>query len=180
MRKIKLQMQITMDGFVAGPQSQLDWMTWEMDENLIAFINQLTDSSDTIVMGRKMSDGFIKYWEGVKPDSPEFEFAQKMVGMPKIIFSRTTKSIPGKNVRVESSLDALRGLKNQTGKDIIVYGGAGFVSSLIEDKLIDELNLFVNPVAIGDGLRIFKGRTPMKLAASKAYKSGIVVNTYKP
>jgi dihydrofolate reductase len=180
MRKLKLQMQITTDGFVAGPAGQLDWMTWDMDADLIAFISQLTDSSDTILMGRKMSEGFVKYWEGVKPDSPEFEFAKKMVGMPKIVFSTTTKSIPGKNVRVESSLDAVTALKNQPGKDMIVYGGATFVSSLIERKLIDELNLFVNPIAIGDGMRIFKGRSPLKLAGSKAYSSGIVVHTYKP
>ena len=173
-------MQTTADGFVAGPAGQLDWMTWEMDENLLGFINQLTDSSDTILMGRKMSDGFVKYWESVKPDSPEFEFAKKMVGMPKIVFSKTAKTIPGKNVRVESSLDAVNKLKNQPGKDIIVYGGATFVGSLIAEKLIDELNLFVNPVAIGEGLRIFNAKTPLKLTASKAYSSGIVVNSYKP
>mgnify|MGYP001122860945 CR=1 FL=1 len=161
-------------------QGQLDWMTWEMDPSLIAFINQLTDSSDTIVMGRKMSEGFVKYWEGVKPDSPEFEFARKMVGMPKFVFSTTMKSIAGKNVRVERNLDAVNKLKNQQGKDIIVYGGAKFVSSLIEHGLIDELTLFVNPAAIGTGLRVFSGRTPLSLIASKAYPCGIVVSTYRP
>jgi hypothetical protein len=72
MRKLKLQMQITVDGFVAGPEGQLDWMTWDMDEKLIAFINHLTDTSDTILLGRKMTEGFIKYWEGVvaNPSSP--------------------------------------------------------------------------------------------------------------
>jgi dihydrofolate reductase len=61
-----------------------------------------------------------------------------------------------------------------------VYGGATFVSSLIENKLIDELNLFINPVAIGKGLQIFSSRSPLKLINSTAYPSGIVVNTYKP
>jgi len=182
MRKLKLQMQMTVDGFVAGPQGQLDWMTWEMDEDLIGFITHLTDTSDTILLGRKMTEGFVTYWEGVKPDSPEYEFAKKMVGMPKIVFSKTVKTMPGKNLRVENGpiAEAVNKLKNQPGKDIIVYGGATFVSSLIENKLIDELNLFVNPVAIGDGMRIFKARTPLKRTASKAYASGIVVNTYRP
>jgi dihydrofolate reductase len=63
MRKLKLQMQITIDGFVAGPEGQLDWMTRAMDEKLLAFINHLTDTSDTILLGRKMTEGFIKYWE---------------------------------------------------------------------------------------------------------------------
>src|SRR2546430_215668 len=89
MRKLKLQMQITVDGFVAGPQGQLDWMTWDMDEELIAFITHLTDSSDTILLGRKMTEGFITSWEQVitKPDSAEYSFARKMVGMPKVVFS---------------------------------------------------------------------------------------------
>lgn len=182
MRKLKLQMQITVDGFVAGPEGQLDWMTWAMDEKLIAFINHLTDTSDTILLGRKMTPGFVKYWEQVvtQPRSPEYEFGQKMVNLPKVVFSRTETSMPGQNVRVENSIDVIDGLKRQDGKDLLVYGGATFVRSLIDNRLIDELNLFVNPIAIAEGLRIFSGRTPLKLTASTAYTSGIVVNTYAP
>jgi dihydrofolate reductase len=180
MRKLKLQMQVTVDGFVAGPEGQLDWMTFDMDEKLLAFITHLTDTSDTILMGRKMTDGFVNYWENVKPDSPEYEFAKKMVGMPKVVFSKTATRIDGKNVRVENGalVEAVNRLKNQPGKDIVVYGGATFVSSLIENRLIDELNLFINPVAIGKGLRIFSQRTPLLLEKSVPYASGIVVDTY--
>lgn len=182
MRKLKLQVQMSVDGFVAGPEGQLDWMTFAMDEKLLAFINHLTDTSDTILLGRKMTDGFITYWEHVAPNSAEYEFAQKMVGMPKVVFSRTAKQIAGKNVRVENGplVDAVKRLKGQAGKDIVVYGGASFVSSLIENRLIDELNIFVNPIAIAQGLRIFSQRTPLTLANSVAYSSGIVVNTYRP
>ena len=184
MRKLKLQMQITVDGFVAGPEGQLDWMTWEMDEKLIGFINHLTDTSDTILLGRKMTEGFIKYWEGVvaNPSSPEYTFARKMVDMPKIVFSKALTRVEGRNVRVESGPlpQAVGRLKEQSGKDIVVYGGATFVSSLIENGLIDELNLFVNPVAIGKGMRIFAARRPLKLTSSTAYECGIVVDTYAP
>jgi dihydrofolate reductase len=182
MRKLKLQQQITTDGFVAGPQGQLDWMTFNMDEPLLAFINQLTDTSDTILLGRKMTPGFVKYWESIikKPDSPEYSFAQKMVAMPKIVFSKTLKQVEGQNLRVENGdvVDAINELKRQPGKDIVVYGGATFVSSLIQHDLIDELNLFVNPVAIGDGLRVFQGKKKLSLKASTPYTCGIVVNTY--
>jgi dihydrofolate reductase len=182
MRKLKLQVQMSVDGFVAGPEGQLDWMTFAMDEKLLAFINQLTDTSDTILLGRKMTEGFIQYWEQVQPTSPEYEFAQKMVGMPKVVFSRTAKKIEGKNVRVENGplVDAVNRLKSQSGKDIVVYGGASFVSSLIENRLIDELNIFVNPIAIAKGLRIFSQRTALTLVNSVAYSSGIVVSSYKP
>jgi dihydrofolate reductase len=184
MRKLKLQMQVTVDGYVAGPEGQLDWMTFDMDPGLIAFINHLTDTSDTILLGRKMTEGFVRYWEhaATQTDSPEYDFAQKMVGLPKVVFSRTVKHVEGKNVQVENRdvVGAVNQLKSQPGKDIIVYGGATFVASLIEQGLIEEMNFFVNPVAIGNGLRVFKGKTPLKLAASKAYPSGIVVNSYLP
>ena len=181
MRKLKLQMQMTVDGFVAGPENQLDWMTFDMDEKLLARINELTDTSDTILLGRKMTNDFIAYWEGVKPDSPEYEFAQKMVRTPKVVFSKTLKSVEGKNVRVENGplVDAVQRLKNEPGKDIVVYGGATFVSALIDNRLIDELNFFINPIAIGVGRRVFSGRTPLSLVSSVAYSSGIVVNTYR-
>jgi len=184
MRKLKLQAQLTVDGFVAGPDGQLDWMTFDMDEKLLAFINHLTDTSDTILLGRKMTEGFVKYWEHVttQPKSPEYDFAQKMVGMPKVVFSKTVKKIEGKNVRVENGplVEAVNRLKSQAGKDIVVYGGASFVSALIENRLIDELNLFINPVAIGKGLRIFSDRTPLTLVGSVPYACGIVVNSYTP
>jgi dihydrofolate reductase len=184
MRKLKLQMQTTIDGHVAGPEGQLDWMTFDMDSGLLAFINHLTDTSDTILLGRKMTPGFIQYWEQVvtQKDSPEYDFAQKMVGLPKIVFSKTLQHVDGKNVRVENGdlVAAVKQLKLRPGKDIVVYGGATFVSSLIEHGLIDEMNFFVNPVAIGNGLRVFKEKTPLKLAASTAYPCGIVVNSYLP
>jgi len=184
MRKLKLQMQTTIDGHVAGPEGQLDWMTFDMDPDLLGRINQLTDTSDTILLGRKMTEGFVKYWEHVvtQKDSPEQPFAVKMVDMPKVVFSKTLKHVDGKNVRVENGElgAAVKDLKSRPGKDIVVYGGATFVSSLIEHGLIDEMNLFVNPVAIGNGMRVFKQRTPLKLQASTAYPCGIVVNTYVP
>ena len=182
MRKLKLQMQITVDGFVAGPEGQLDWMTWQMDEKGIAFVNHLVDTSDTILMGRKMTPGFVNYWEGVKADDPQYEFAQKMVNTPKVVFSRTLSSMEGKNVRVENGdlVTAVNQLKSQGGKDLLVYGGASFVASLIENRLIDELNLFVNPIAINEGMRIFGSRTPLHLVSSVAFTTGKVVNTYKP
>jgi dihydrofolate reductase len=183
MRKLKLQVQITVDGFVAGPKGQLDWMTFNMDDQLLAFINQLTDTSDTILLGRKMTPGFVTYWEGVvdKPKNPEHVFGKKMVDMPKVVFSKTVQRMQGRNVRVENGdvAEKVGELKKQQGKDLVVYGGATFVSSLIEHDLIDELNFFVNPVAIGDGLRIFSRRKPLALMQSTRYPCGIVVNTYR-
>lgn len=183
MRKLKLQMQMTADGFVAGPEGQLDWMIRNMDEKLQGFITHLTETSDTILLGRKMTPGFIKYWEHeiTKPEGPQYSFARKMVEFPKVVFSKTLSHVDGQNVRVENGdlKNAVRELKQAPGNDVVVYGGASFVSSLIENALIDEFNLFVNPVTIGNGLRIFKDRRALTLTSSVAYPCGIVVNTYE-
>jgi dihydrofolate reductase len=185
MRKLKLQMQLSVDGFVARPDGALDWMTWTMDDKLKQFIHSLTDSSDTILLGRKMTEGFVSHWENVvnnKPGSPEFSLAKKMVDTPKIVFSKTQKSMGGKNLVVENGdlVTAVENLKRKNGKDLVVYGGAIFVSNLIEKNLIDELNIFVNPTAIGTGLKIFKNTTSLELLESTAYECGIIVNTYRP
>src|SRR2546428_13877282 len=101
-----------------------------------------------------------------------------MVDTPKVVFSKTLTRVEGKNVRVESGdlVHAVTRLKEQRGKDIVVYGGATFVSALVEHDLIDELNTFVNPVAIGRGMRIFKDRNAPRLIGSPVNPSGAVVN----
>src|SRR3989442_4865882 len=137
-RKLKLQVQMTVDGFVAGPEGQLDWMTRTLDEGVIARIVQLTDTSDTILLGRKMTAGFIDYWEAVQPDSPEYIFARKLVDTPKVVFSKTLTRVAGKNVRVESGElgQAVPRLDKQPRKDIGGDGGAPFGSAVIDHDLI--------------------------------------------
>ena len=181
MRKLKLHMNVSVDGFVSGPNGELDWMTSTGDD-LRAIIDQLTDSSDTILLGRKMTEGFVTYWENevARGSGWARELGAKMVSMQKVMFSREVRSAAGKNLRVENGPlpEAVNALKRQSGKDIVVYGGAGFVSSLIQYALIDEYHLFVNPTAIGNGKRIFGICTKLDLPASRACASGVVVNTY--
>src|SRR3954464_13504416 len=125
MKKLKLQMQLSVDGFVAGPNGELDWMTFNHDDKILQFINELTDSSDTILLGRKMTDGFVNYWENVvnnQPDSPEYSFAKKMVDTPKVVFSKTVTASRWNNTTVANGNlgDEIANLKKQNGKDIIV------------------------------------------------------------
>ena len=194
MRKLVLQMQMTVDGYVAGPNGELDWMTWNWDKQLKEFVNKLHESCDTILLGRKMTEGFTQHWESVVNNPPKesddkalkenFEFAKTMVNLPKIVFSKSQKTISGKNVSITNNnlKDELEKLKTKSGKDIIVYGGAGFVSSLIAGGHIDELNLFINPVMINKGMRIFDAlnkRQKLKLTKAKPYDCGITVLTYE-
>jgi len=187
MRKLKLQVQMTVDGFVAGPNGELDWM-WispARDDTAYNKVIELADTCDIILLGRKMTPGFIEYWENVVdnlPDSPEQPLAQRMVNMRKIVFSRTETDIKGRNLEVENGdfIAAINQLKNQPGKDLMVYGGASFVSSLISADLIDEYYIFSNPVAIGNGLSIFKDQKVLKLESSVTYNNGKTVNKYLP
>jgi dihydrofolate reductase len=184
-RTLKLQMQMTVDGCVAGPDGQLDWMTWKWDDKLKEYVTGLTDSIGTIILGRKMTDGFVKHWESVaaNPDHPEAASGRKFVDTPKVVFTKTLETSPWRNtILAKGDLASEVGkLKAEaSGGDIMVYGGATFVSSLIEHRLIDELHLFTNPVAIGSGLRVFTRGTRLSLTASTAYPCGIVVSTYRP
>ena len=188
MRKLKLQVQMTVDGYVAGPNGEMDWMSFGQDEELLNIINELIDSSDTILLGRKMTSGFVDYWEGVvnnQPDSTEFAFAKKMVDTPKVVFTKTLDKSPWNNTTLAKGnlVDEITNLKQQNGKDILVYGGAGFVSSLIEHGLIDEFYLFVNPAAIGNGMPIFNQidrNLPLTLLKATPFDCGEVMLQYEP
>ena len=184
MRKLKLQVQMTIDGFVASPDGRADWMA-PPDKSGGLKVIELADTCDTILMGRKMTQDFIAHWENVvdnHPDSPAIQLAQRMVNMRKIVFSRTQTAIKGRNLEVENGdlATAVEALKKQEGKDIIVYGGANFASELIRLNLVDEYYIIVNPVAIGEGLSIFKEMKKLKLESSISFSNGKVLNKYLP
>ena len=107
-----------------------------------------------------MTDGFISYWSDVmnKPDDPWYALAKKMIEIPKVVFTKTLKKSQWINTDIATGdlTDEIINLKSLKGKDMIVYGGASFDSSLIKAGLIDEFHLFINPVAIGNGMTIFK------------------------
>jgi dihydrofolate reductase len=186
MRKLRLQVQISVDGCIAGPNYEMDWLVW--DDKYIKYVNDITETVDTILLGRKMVDGFISYWTEVanKPDDPMNALAKKMIEIPKVVFTKTINKSRWINTDIATGdlKDEITKLKSQEGGggDIIVYGGVSFDSSLIKEKLIDEFYLFVNPVAIGNGKTIFKDQKeiqPFTLIESIGFDSGIVLLHYE-
>lgn len=183
---------MTIDGFIGGPHGEMDWMTWNWDEALVKYTQALTDSVDTIVLGRRLAEGFIPHWAGVAADAgnPEHAAGRKFTDTPKVVFSRTLDaSHPAANgwtntvVAGGGLAEEIHRLKGEEGKDLIAYGGAAFVSSLIKENLIDEYHLFVNPAAIGQGLSIFGqggSRQELKLVKAHPFDCGIVVLHYEP
>src|SRR5436309_9714594 len=185
MRKLKLQMQMTINGYVAGPNGENDWMTWNPDSELLAFMNSLIDSSDTLLLGRKLvTGGFIEFWENALDKNPETPFAKKIVDIPKVVFTKTLDKSSWNNTTLAKGnlADEIADLKKQNGKDILVFGGAGFVSSLIKEGLIDEYHLIVNPTAISSGMTIFNSLDTIQKCSpiqSKLYPGGKTVLSYK-
>ena len=186
MRKLKLQVQMSLDGYIAGPNREMDWLTFNWDEEINRYVTELTESIGCIILGRKLAEGFIPHWAGVAadPENPEYAAGKIFTNTPKVVFSRTLeKSIWGNTTLAKGDLEEeIINLKKQDGKDIIAYGGADFVSDLIKNDLIDEFHLFINPVVLGQGMPIFKeleNNQPLKLELSKVFPCGIVVLRYR-
>ncbi|MCX6350622.1 MAG: dihydrofolate reductase family protein [Bacteroidetes bacterium] len=186
MRKLKLQMQMTINGYVAGPNGENDWMTWNPDDEFLGFLNSLIDSSDTMLLGRKLATGgFINHWEDTAEKNPSHPFAKKIVDIPKVVFSKTLAQSTWNNTTLAKGnlAEEIAQLKSQSGKDILVFGGAGFVSSLIKEGLIDEYHLIINPTAMGNGMTIFNsldGIQKFTPIDAKLYPGGKTVLSYKP
>jgi dihydrofolate reductase len=186
MRKVKLQVQVSVDGFVGGPEGQMDHLVWNWDDTLKQYVTGLTETCDTILMGSVLYQGMAGHWTAIKPEDEQYAFAQKMNNYAKVVFSHSlTEPLSWNNSRLadDDAASVIRALKDQSGKDIIVYGGARFVSGLIRENLIDEYHLFVNPVVIGKGLPIFadvEGNMPLTPVAARPFACGITVLEYRP
>ena len=181
MRKLKLQVQMTVDGYIAGINGEMDWTARDWDDELKKYVGELTETVDCIILGRKLAQGFIPYWAS----HPEEEGADKFNSTKKVVFTKTLeKSEWDRTVLVKGDLvEEITKLKKQSGEDIIAYGGATFVSALIKHQLIDAFHLFINPTAIGNGMSIFKdldSQQNLVLVKSVPFACGIVVLNYEP
>ena len=186
MRKLKLQVQMTVDGFISGPNGEMDWMVFNWDNKLNKHVAEITEPIDCIVLGRRLAEGFIPHWAAIAADAdhPEFAAGMKFTETHKVVFTRSLDRSEWENTVLAKGdlVDEITKLKNQEGGDIIAYGGATFVSALIQHRLIDEFHLFINPAAIGKGLTIFKdldSKQNLALVKSTAFDCGVVVLNYK-
>jgi len=163
---------MSIDGCIAGPNGEMDWMVGLSDDKLIKYENDLMESIDTILLGRKMTD---VRWHA---------FAKKMIETPKVVFTKTLDKSKWINTEIATGdlTDEIIKLKSRNGRDMVVYGGASFDSSLIKLGLIDEFLLFINPVAIGNGMTIFKDLNEIQkfnMVKSIAFDSGEVLLHYE-
>jgi dihydrofolate reductase len=183
-RKLKLQVQTTIDGYMAGPHGEMDWMTFPWTEDISAYINALTEPVDTIVLGRKLAEGFIPAWEAGPPGEDQAAI-DRMNNTPKVVITDSLTESPWKNTTVAGGdlSETINELKSRDGGDMIVYGGSALVSGLIACGLVDELHLFVNPNAIGDGLPVFANlddNQQFRVVDVQPFDCGITAMVYAP
>ena len=91
MRKLKLQVQMTIDGFIAGPNGEMDWMSFNWDDELNQYVDEITETVDCIILGRKLAEGFVPHWANVadNPDNPEYASGKKFIETQKVVFTKT-------------------------------------------------------------------------------------------
>jgi dihydrofolate reductase len=186
MRKVILSMMVSVDGFIEGVNSDINWHVW--DEEMSDYMMGVFDTVDTFLYGRVAYELMISYWPDAETtlDSrpQDILFAHRMNTFPKIVFSKTLKKVEWNSRLVKESIgEEISKLKSIPGKDLILYGGADLASTFMDLNLIDEYRLIVNPVVLGSGIPLFKGlKKPLnlKLVRSQSFKCGNVILYYQP
>jgi dihydrofolate reductase len=180
MRRIVHFMHVSLDGFVAGPKGEMDWI--HVDDEIFDYAGARTNQGDTALYGRKTFEMMEAYWP-TAADQPnaskhDREHAAWYKKVDKVVLSRTMKSAPPRTRIVSADLaKVIAELKQGPGKEIVIFGSPGAGHSLMKEGLIDDLWLFVNPILLGGGIPLFdgsQGRVFLKLVESKALSSGVV------
>jgi dihydrofolate reductase len=184
MRPVIYSMGVSLDGFIAGPDGEIDWSA--PDEELHRFHNEQTRELGAELCGRRLYEEML-YWEtadATNPSAgePELEFARIWRDLPKIVFSTTLAEVEG-NARLASGgvAEEVARLKEEPGKDLAV-GGAGLASACIELGLVDEYRLFVSPVVLGGGTPYFPAldaRINLELVETRTFGSRVVYVRYR-
>ncbi|MGE5074133.1 MAG: dihydrofolate reductase family protein [Anaerolineae bacterium] len=183
MRRVLFFMMVSLDGYFEGEQREIDWHN--TDEEFNDFATAQLNEVDTLLFGRVTYELMAAYWptESAIRDDPVV--AEKMNGLEKIVFSKTLANSEWQNTRLVKqhfAAEVMR-LKQQTGKDLIIFGSSGLAVSFLEHSLLDELRIMVNPVVLGRGKPIFRGindRLSLKLVRVRPFLSGNVLLSYEP
>jgi dihydrofolate reductase len=193
MRKIILMMSISVDGFIEGPNRELDWQM--IDEELHSHFNDQLRPMGAFLVGRVTHELMARTWPTFDTDPssvqqarergllrPMLEFAQIWRNMPKIVFSKTLERADGNATIFRDVIpEDIRRLKQEPGGDMVL-GGADLAASFMSLDLIDEYWLHVHPIAIGQGKPLFRAsqtRINFRFAESRAFGNGVVLLRYE-
>jgi dihydrofolate reductase len=185
MRKLVFQMHISLDSYVAGMHGELDWI--KLDEEMFDFVNILTNNADTALYGRVTYQIMNNYWPeaGMKPNASkhDIEHSSWYNRVSKIVLSNTLKNSGQADTTFISGnvIEKISRLKQQKGRNIIIFGSPSVSNLLLNEGLVDEFWLFINPVVLGDGISLFRGGSKIiKLEQKevKTFKFGVTAIHY--
>jgi len=186
MRKVILLMHVSLDGFVGGPNGEMNWI--KADEELFEPVGKITDEADTALYGRVTYQMMENYWptaaEQPKATKHDIQHSKWYSNALKIVFSRTMLHSTGNNTRIisENIREEINILKGLPGKNLLLIGSPGLTQTFLQLKLIDEYYLYLNPIILGKGIQLFKDvndRTNLKLLNVMTFKSGVVGLQYE-
>jgi dihydrofolate reductase len=187
LRKIIVTTWISLDGFLAGPNGEMNWVM--VDQAMGQYEDDLVSSADTLILGRVTYQSFAGSWPHV-PDNPsvsegEREYARKLNSMRKIVFSKSLEKAEWNNSQLVREVlpQEIAGMKQESGKDMVIYGSASIVQAFTNLGLIDEYQLLVHPIVLGSGKPLFAGIAKpahLRLLQTKSFPSGVIGLYYAP
>jgi dihydrofolate reductase len=185
MRKIVLSMHITLDGFVAGTNGEMDWI--KVDDELFEKTGKLTSESDTALYGRVTFQMMDNYWptaaDNPKASKHDIEHSEWYNRVNKIILSKTlSENVLNKVTVISDNIpEKINQLKQQEGKNILIFGSPSAAHVLMQHDLIDEYWLFINPVILGNGIPLFSGineKIKLKTQKPEIFSNGVIALHY--
>jgi len=179
-------MHVSLDGFVAGPNGEMNWI--QVDEELFDYAGQRTNEADTALYGRVTYQMMEGYWPtaGDRPNASKHdrEHSAWYKKVEKVIMSKSMKGqkLPNTTIISDNLEKEINKIKQGEGKEIIIFGSPSAAHALMQHNLIDGFWLFINPIVLGQGIPLFKDvkeSFKLKLIASSTLKSGVVVMNYE-
>jgi dihydrofolate reductase len=180
MRKIIVSMVVSLDGLIEDSNKKLTWHLW--DEEIENYMVNFFTKVDTIIVGRLAYEQMAAYWPAADTENTAIKYS--MNTLRKIVYSRTLKYSDWNNTEIKNEIvtEEVNELKNEDGKDIVIFGGAEICSAFINRGLADEYQLFIMPVVLGRGTPLFKDinhKINPVLLKVKQFKIGAAVLHYK-
>jgi dihydrofolate reductase len=185
MRKIISFMHLSLDGFVAGPNGEMNWI--KVDEEIFSHVGKRIGETDTALYGRVTYDMMENYWPtaGDGPDASQHDIDHSgwYNKAHKVVLSKTMKNadLPNTTIISDNLADSINEIKQQAGGEILLFGSPAATHALMQLNLIDGYWLFVNPVILGRGIPLFadiKDKIKLELLATRQFTSGVTELSY--
>ena len=186
MRKLVVFNQISLDGYFTDAQGDMSWAhNANKDDEWDAFVAGNAKGGGLLVFGRITYDLMLSYWPTSMAMQNDPVVAERMNNLPKVVFSRTLDQATWSNTKLikHDLAGEVRQLKNESGVDLVIMGSGSLVAQLTQERLIDEYQMIVIPVVLGNGSTMFDGirdSINLKLVNSRTFRNGNVLLCYEP